>query len=98
MWLTDVSIRRPIFIIMFVLALIVLGGQSRSRMPAELNPNIDFPYVTVLTTYAGAGPNEIETLVSEPIEKAVTSIGNLRNVTSSSQDGVSSVVMGVELG
>ena len=83
---------------MFVLALIVLGLQSRSKMPVELNPKIDFPYVTVLTTYAGAGPNEIETLVSEPIEKAVASIGNLRNVTSSSQDGVSSVVMEFELG
>jgi len=83
---------------MFVLALIVLGWQSRSRMPAELNPSIDFPYVTVLTTYAGAGPNEIETLVSEPIEKAVASIGRLRNVTSSSQEGVSVVVLEFELG
>lgn len=98
MWLTDVSIRRPIFIIMFVLALIVMGFQSRSRMPAELNPRIDFPYITILTTYPGAGPNEMETLVTEPIEKAVMSIGNLRNVTSSSQDGVSTVVMEFELG
>ncbi len=83
---------------MFVLALIVMGLQSRSRMPAELNPKIDFPYVTILTTYAGAGPNEIETLLSEPIEKAVMSAGNLRNVTSSSQDGVSTVLMEFELG
>lgn len=98
MWLTTVSIRRPIFIVMFVLALIVMGLVSRGRMPAELNPNVDLPYVTVLTTYAGAGPNEIETLISEPIEKAVTSIGNLRNVTSSSQDGVSTVVLEFELG
>lgn len=98
MWLTSVSIRRPIFIIMFVLALIVLGWQSRSKMPQELNPKIDFPYVTVLTTYPGAGPNEIETLVSEPIEEAVGSVGNVREVSSSSQDGVSTVVMEFELG
>jgi HAE1 family hydrophobic/amphiphilic exporter-1 len=98
MWLTTVSIRRPIFIIMFVLALIVLGWTARSKMPVELEPKIDFPYITVLTTYPGAGPNEIETLVSEPIEKAVGSISNLRNVTSSSQDGVSSVVLEFELG
>ena len=98
MWLTNVSIRRPIFIMMFVLALVVLGWQSRSKMPQELNPKIDFPYVTVLTTYPGAGPNEIETLVSEPIEKSVGSIGNMRNVTSSSQEGVSTVVMEFELG
>ncbi|MCX6344753.1 MAG: efflux RND transporter permease subunit [Armatimonadetes bacterium] len=98
MWLTNVSIRRPIFIIMFVLALIVLGLQSHKKMPKELNPKIDFPYVTVVTMYPGAGPNEIETLVSEPIEKAVGSINNLRNVTSSSQDGVSMVSMEFELG
>src|ERR1035437_10779579 len=98
MWLTNVSIRRPIFIVMFVLALVVLGLQSRSRMPQELNPKIDAPYVTIITTYAGAGPNEIETLISEPIEKAVTSVGGLKNVTSTSQDGVSSVMMEFEMG
>jgi len=98
MWLTNVSIRRPIFIIMFVLALVVLGLQSRSRMPQEYNPKVDIHYVTVVTTYAGAGPNEIETLVSEPVEKAVTSIGNLKNVTSTSQDGVSTVMLEFEMG
>ena len=98
MWLTNVSIRRPVFIIMFVLALIVLGLQSRSRMPQELNPKIDIPYVTVVTTYAGAGPTEMETLVSEPIEKAVTSIGRLKNVTSTSQDSLSTVMLEFELG
>jgi len=98
MWLTSVSIRRPIFITMFVLALIVLGFQSRSKMPQELNPKIDVPYITVVTTYAGAGPEEMESLVSEPIEKAVTSIGHLKNVTSTSQDGVSSVMLEFELG
>jgi HAE1 family hydrophobic/amphiphilic exporter-1 len=98
MWLTDVSIRRPIFIVMFVLALVVLGWQSRSRMPVELTPNIELPYVTVLTTYPGAGPNEIETTVTEPIEKAVMSIGGVRNVTSSSQEGISTVVIEFELG
>ncbi|MCL5104684.1 MAG: efflux RND transporter permease subunit [Armatimonadetes bacterium] len=98
MWLTNVSIRRPIFIIMFVLALIVMGWQSNTKMPKELNPKIDFPFVTVQTIYPGAGPNEIESLVSEPIEKAVSSIGNLRNVTSSSQDGISMVMLEFELG
>lgn len=98
MWLTNVSIRRPIFILMFVLALIVIGLQSRSRMPKEYNPKVDIPYVTVVTTYAGAGPNEMETLVSEPIEKAVTSIGRLKNVTSRSQDGYSTVTLEFELG
>lgn len=98
MWLTNTAIRRPIFIIMFVIALVVLGWQSRGRMPQEYNPKIDIPYVTIVTTYTGAGPNEIETLISQPIEKAVTSTGGLKNITSTSQVGVSTVVMEFELG
>lgn len=98
MWLTNVSIRRPIFLIMFMLALVVLGFQSRSKMPQEYNPKVDIPYVTVVTTYPGAGPSEMETLVTEPIEKAVTSTAGLKNVTSSSQDGMSAVALEFELG
>ena len=98
MWLTSVSIRRPIFMIMFVLALVIMGWQSRSKMPVELEPKVDFPFVTVVTAYPGAGPNEIETLISKPLEKAVSSIGNLKNVTSSSQDGISVIGIEFELG
>ncbi len=98
MWLTNTSIRRPIFIIMFVLALVVMGLISRNKMPKELNPNVDIPYITIITTYGGAGPSEIETLVSEPIEKGVTSIGNLKNVTSTSQTGISTVGLEFEMG
>ena len=67
-------------------------------MPQELNPKVDPPYVTIITTYSGAGPNEIQTLISEPIEKAVTSVGGLKNITSTSQDGYSTVVMEFEMG
>ena len=79
---------------MFVLALVVLGLNGRSRMPAELYPRIDFPFISVVTVYPGAGPQEIETLISEPIEEAVGSIGNIKEVSSTSQDGVS--VVGIE--
>lgn len=98
MWLTNISIRRPIFIVMFVLALVVMGIQSRSKMPKELDPNIDIPYITIITTYSGAGPSEIETLISEPIEKAVTAIGHVRTVTSTSQEGTSTVGVEFEMG
>lgn len=98
MWLTNTSIRRPIFIVMFILALVVMGLISRNKMPKELNPNVDIPIITIITTYGGAGPSEIESLVSEPIEKAVTSIGNLKNVTSTSQTGISSVGLEFEMG
>lgn len=98
MWLTNVSIRRPVFIIMTVLALIVLGFTARKKMQVELNPKVDIPYISVVTVYPGAGPQEIETLVSKPIEEAVSSISNLKNVTTTSQDGISVTAMEFELG
>lgn len=98
MWLTDVSIRRPVFILMIVLAFIVLGFQGCQRMTKELNPKTEFPYISIVTVYPGAGPQEIETLVSKPIEESVGSTANLRNITSSSQDGVSVVSMEFQLG
>lgn len=98
MWLTSVSIRRPVFILMFVLALVILGLRARSDMQAELYPKIDIPYVTVLTVYPGAGPQEIETLVSKPLEDAVSGIANVKNVTSTSRDGMSVVTLEFELG
>lgn len=97
MWLTNVSIRRPVFILMVVLALIVLGLTARQKMPAELTPKIELPYVAIMTVYPGAGPQEIETLVTKPIEEAVGSASGLRNLTSFSQDGVSFVFMEFEL-
>jgi HAE1 family hydrophobic/amphiphilic exporter-1 len=98
MWLTSTAIRRPVFIVMFVLALVVLGFQSRSNMPKELNPNMEAPFITIITTYGGAGPSEMETLVTEPIEKAVSSIGGLTDVTSTSQEGTSTVMLEFEFG
>lgn len=98
MLLTNTAIRRPIFIIMFILALIVVGIKGYQQMPSELMPNVDLPFISVVTSYPGAGPNEIETLVTEPLEKACGSIGNLKNVTSSSQDSISVVSLEFELG
>ena len=98
MGLTKLAIKRPVAILMLFAALLVLGFQGFSRMPAELNPRIDFPYVSVFTTYAGAGPQEIETLVTKPIEDAVSSVSGVKNVTSVSQTGVSSVSIEFYLG
>ncbi len=97
MWLTDVSIKRPVFIIMVVLALIVLGVRSQQTMQTELTPKMDFPFIAIITAYPGAGPQEIETLVSKPTEEAVGSTPGLKNLTSVSQDGISLVGLEFEL-
>lgn len=98
MWLTRASIDRPTLISMFFAALIVLGLVVYSDMPVEQRPDVDFPFVTIVTVYQGAGPEEIETLVSKPIEDAVGSVANIKNVTSTSQEGLSVVGVEFELG
>ena len=98
MWLTQTSILRPVTITMAVGALIVLGLTSLGRMPVDLYPDIEFPYVTVVASYPGAGPEEIETLVTKPIEDAVSTISGVKNVTSNSQEGLSVVSVEFYLG
>ena len=68
MSLADVSIKRPIFISCLVLLMTLVGWLSMNRLPVDMFPNITFPVVIVYTPYPGAGPAEIETLVSRPIE------------------------------
>jgi HAE1 family hydrophobic/amphiphilic exporter-1 len=98
MWLTRTSILRPVTITMAVGALIVLGLSSLSKMPVDLYPDIEFPFVTVVSTYPGAGPEEIETLVTKPIEDTVSTISGVKNVTSTSQEGLSVVSIEFYLG
>lgn len=98
MWLTRIAIKRPVAILMLIGALVVMGFQGLTRMPAELQPRVDFPYVTVSTVYPGAGPGEVETLISKRIEDAVSSVSGVKNVNSTSQQGVSVVSMEFYMG
>jgi len=98
MSLTKLAITRPVTILMLVLALVVLGLQSRSRLPVDLYPDIQFPMLFISTVYAGTGPEEMETLVTKPIEDAVSTVSGLKKLTSSSAEGVSNVMMEFEIG
>lgn len=83
---------------MFVLAFVVLGFFSWQRLVIDLFPDIDFPYVIVTTVYPGAGPNEVETQITKNIEDVVSTISDLKNLQSISQENVSLVIMEFELG
>jgi len=83
---------------MFVLALVIMGVLARRDMPKEAIPDVEFPFVTVVTAYPGAGPQEIETLVTQPLEDAVAGINGVRHVTSVSRDGLSIVAIEFLLG
>jgi HAE1 family hydrophobic/amphiphilic exporter-1 len=98
MWLTQIAIKRPYFIVMIVCALMLLGYQSLKRMPVDLFPKVDIPYVTIMTIYPGAGPEEVETKVSKIIEDAVSSVSNVKSVKSMSYENVSVIVMEFKMG
>ncbi|MFN0156882.1 MAG: efflux RND transporter permease subunit [Bacteroidota bacterium] len=92
MKLTELSIKRPAFITMVFVALAVLGVFGYSRMGVDLLPKMDWPMVSVITAYPGAGPKEVESQVSKVIEEAVSSIGGLDNVRSYSYENLSFVL------
>lgn len=98
MWLTKLAITRPVTIMMLVLALVIMGLLSRSRLPVDLFPKVDIPYIFISTIYVGTGPEEMETLITKPIEDQVSSISGLKKITSTSSEGVSSIRMEFEIG
>jgi len=76
---------------MLVCALLSLGIVSFFKLPAELNPNVDFGVISVVTTYPGTNPQEMETLVTKPIEDSISSVSGLKEINSTSQQGISSI-------
>jgi len=91
MTLAEISIKRPIFITCLILVMLVLGVMSLRKLPVDLFPDVTFPFITVTTIYPGAGPTEIETLVSKPIEDELITISGIKRVTSSNVEGASRV-------
>lgn len=90
--LSELSIKRPIFLTCVVLLMIVVGLASMSRMGVDLFPDITFPVVTVSTPYPGAGPAEVETLVSKPLEDELSTLSGIKRLSSRNQEGLSVVV------
>ena len=91
------AINRPITTLMFALALIFFGLMSLKKMPISLFPDVDFPIVRIKTTYVGAGPETIETKVTDKIEEAVMGIDGVDKVTSTSVRNASIVVVKFKL-
>ncbi|HET8678605.1 MAG TPA: efflux RND transporter permease subunit, partial [bacterium] len=98
MSLSALSIRRPVLVLMLISALMVLGLVSYSRLPVELFPNVDFPFVSVTVAYPGAGPEEIELLVAKPLEEQLSSLPRVRQVRTQTNEGFALVAVEFELG
>jgi len=88
----EISVKRPVAILMCVLIVLVLGGVSLSKIPVDLMPDISFPIAIVSTTYSGVAPQEIETIVTKPIENAVATVNNVKSIQSISSEGSSIVI------
>ena len=89
--ITSFCIRRPVTTGMIFLVITLLGVISASRMPIDLYPEITYPVINISTSYSGAGPEEIEQLITIPIERMVSTINNVRSITSVSSEGFSRV-------
>lgn len=91
MKLNEFSIRRPVFTVMLTLAVITIGVVSLSRLPIDLMPEIVYPTLNISTSYPNTGPEEIEQLITRPIEEAVSSVPGVEEVFSVSSEGRSTV-------
>ena len=92
------AIEKPVTTALIFVAVIVIGLFSLSRLPIDQFPEMDPPYITVMTTYPGASASEIETNVTKLIENSLTSVDGLKELTSSSRDNMSVVSLELEWG
>ena len=87
------SVKKPYTVLVGVVLAIILGVVSFTRMTADLLPNINLPYVIVMTTYPGASPETVETVVTQPVESAMATVSNIENIMSVSNENYSMVVL-----
>jgi HAE1 family hydrophobic/amphiphilic exporter-1 len=78
---------------MLIGAFVVLGIVGYFNLPAELNPKVDFPTVSIITTYAGTNPQQMETLITKPIEDSVSGVSGIKQINSTSQQGISTITI-----
>ena len=87
------SVKKPYTVLVGVILVIVLGVVSFTRMTTDLLPNISLPYVIVVTTYPGASPETVETVVTKPVESSMATVSNIESISSVSSENYSMVIM-----
>jgi len=98
MKLARIAVDRPVTMYMFYLAVILLGAVSLRELAVDLLPDISYPRLSVITNYAGVAPEEIETLITAPLESAASRIPGIRRVESVSKEGVSLLTLEFDWG
>lgn len=87
------SVKKPMTVFVAVVIVIILGFVSFSNMTPDLLPNMDFPYVVVMTTYPGASPEEVEKVVTKPMEQSMATLEKIEDVSSTSAENYSMIVL-----
>ena len=90
------SVKKPYTIFVAVVAIIVLGIVSYTKMTPDLMPNMNLPYVLVITTYPGATPEKVELEVSRPLEQSFATLDKIKNVVSTSSENYSMIALEFE--
>jgi len=93
MFISDTSIKRPVFATVLMLALVTLGAVSYRRLAIELMPDVEIPVLSIITAFPGAAPETVEREVTKRIEEAVNPIAGVRHIVSTSREGLSSVIV-----
>ncbi len=91
--ITDLSIKRPLAVSMVFLAIIIFGFVSLTKLSIDLFPNVTFPVMIVMANYPGAGPEEIENTLTEPLEKTLSTVNNLDKITSKTSENTTMITL-----
>ncbi len=87
------SVKKPLTVFVAVIAILVLGVVAYTKMTPDLLPNMDFPYVMLMTTYPGASPEKVEQEITKPMEQAMSTLEHIQQISSTSAENVSMVLM-----
>ena len=98
MFLSDLSIKRPVFATMMMMALVVLGLFSYRRLNIDQFPDVEFPLLVIQTRYTGASPESVEREVTKKIEEQVNTVEGIKQIQSTSTEGFSTIVVLFNLG
>ena len=91
--LSRFSVKKPYTVIVGIVLIIILGVVSFTNMTVDLLPSMNLPYALVMTTYPGASPEEIEEVVTKPVEQTMATVSNINNIQSISSDNASTVIL-----
>ena len=97
MFISDTSIKRPVFATVLMLALVTLGAVSYRRLAIEMMPDVEIPVLSIITAYPGAAPETVEREVTKKVEEEINTVEGVKHIESISQEGLSNIVIEFQL-